>query len=397
MTTRPHIGPALNGKSVHGQALLDEMRGLWDPTGTLLSVVVTVPPDPTALREFPARFGRLLAATRPVRGVNGVRGGERRLEAARDAVRRAVSAEPREWFGRTMVIVASADGGVLGPRRLPCAVPDVAVFGRRPHLRSVVRAHQACRPFSVVVLDRRHAWLFDISGDTVHPVRRLEGDGVRAHAYAGWYGLEELRTRRHKSELERRHYHATAAALERRGPPSGRPLVVGGHKAGVAEFLAALAAPLRGRIAGTFTIDPHTMTPNEVRVRSTAVMAEWEAARRRQLAAELAAWEATGLAVHGVVGSAEAVSRSLADLLVVRGDELIPGSVCDQCGMLGMITHRCRNCVAPVYPVPDVIDEMVARMLDNHGRLDLAGAAHGVNVAVRLHHDALAKSAARRL
>jgi hypothetical protein len=250
----------------NGSALSDELRRVWDPTGALLSVTITVSPDPTALREFPAKLNHMLAVARPV---GPVQGGERRAEAARAAVRQAGATKAKDWFGRTMAIVASADGGVLRQVRLPCAVPDLAVFGRRPYLRSLVRANQACRPYSVVVLDRRHAWLFDVSGETVHQVRRLEGEGVRAHSFAGWHGLEELRAQHHRTELARRHFHTTAAALERLVQPHGRPLVVGGHKGGVAEFVASLSEPMRARVAGSFTIDPHTMTPNDVRVRAT--------------------------------------------------------------------------------------------------------------------------------
>jgi hypothetical protein len=51
--------------------------------------------------------------------------------------------------------------------------------------------------------------------------------------------------------------------------------------------------------------------------------------------------------------------------------------------------------MSPTLPVPDVIDEMVARVLDNHGKLDISGAEHGVSVAVRLHHHALSGASAQ--
>lgn len=40
---------------------LDRMHRHSDPAGALLSVFVTVPPDPTALRESPARLDGVMA------------------------------------------------------------------------------------------------------------------------------------------------------------------------------------------------------------------------------------------------------------------------------------------------------------------------------------------------
>lgn len=387
MTTRMRTAAAADEPTTN-PTLLGRLRELWDPTGCMLSVFITVPPDPTALREFPARLDRLLATARPV-GVDAAAG--RRVRAARVAVRETGAARARDWFGRSVAIVASGDGGVLEEARLPCAVPDQAVFGRHPYLRPLVRVKQACRPYAVVVIDRRQAWLFEISGDAIHRVRRLEGESTRGHTHAGWYGLEEYRDRHHQAELAHRHYEAAAAALEQLAPADGHPIVVGGHEDGVAEFLATLPAPLHRRVAGTFVVDPHTMTPHVVHTRAATVIAEREATRQQRVAADLAKWEAAGLAVSGVERCTEMVSKSLADLLVVRGDDPVPGSVCDQCGGLSMEPYECRNCRVLVHPVVDVIDEMVARMLDTGGKIDLGSREHvGFSVAARLRHSALA-------
>lgn len=387
MTTRMRTTAAPDEPTIN-PTLLGRLRELWDPTGCMLSVTITVPPDPTALRELPARLDRLLATARLV-GVDP--GAGRRVRAARVAVREAGAARARDWFGRSVAIIASGDGRVLEEARLACAVPDQAVFGRHPYLRPLVRVRQACRPYVAVVIDRRQAWLVEIHGEAIHRVRRLEGESSRGHKHAGWYGLEEYRDRHHQAELAFRHYEATAAALQELGPADGPPLVVGGHKDGVEEFLTSLPGPLQDRVVGTFAVDPRTMTPHVVRVRAAAVMADREAARQRQVAHDLANWEATGLAVSGVERSAEVVSKSLADLLVVRGDDPVPGSVCDECRGLTTDLYQCPNCRTLTHPVVDVIDEMVARMLDSSGKIDLGGSEHvSFTVAARLRHSALA-------
>lgn len=56
-----------------------------------------------------------------------------------------------------------------------------------------------------------------------------------------------------------------------------------------------------------------------------------------------------------------------------------------------MEPYECRNCRVLVHPVVDVIDEMVARMLDTGGKIDLGSREHvGFSVAARLRHSALA-------
>ena len=361
---------------------LNHLRRHSDPSGALLSVFVTVPPDPTVLRELPARLDGVLATARMPEADDATR---RRARAALARVHEAGAIRGRDWFGQTMAIVASADAGVLEAIRVPCSVPDRALFGRRAHVRLPLRAFQQCRPYVVVVIDRRQAWLFEVGGRTVRPVRRIDDEGVRDRSHAGWHGLEEYGVRHRAAELARRHYDATATALAQ-FDVKARPVVVGGHSDGVAEFLSALSPPLRDNVAGTFAIDPHTMTPDDVRAHAQSVMADREAERQRRLAADLAEWEAAGLAVSGVELCADVVSRSGADLLVVRGDERVTGRVCDRCGALSAHAIPCRACGAPTGPVPDVVDEMVARMLDAGGQVDLGGDEYvGPSVNVRLH------------
>ena len=363
------------------QLVLNRLRTLREPGGALLSVVISVPPDPAGLRELPARLDHLVADLAAPSGTAVQR--DRRRAVSH--VVQAGKTRARDWFGRTIALVATADG-ILEEVRLPCMVPDRATFGRRPYLRLVLRSFQQCRPYLVVVLDRRRSWLFEISGNTVRRARRLDGEGPRAHRYAGWYGLEEHRSRNHAHELAWRHYGSTIAALEKLSAPRGRAVVVGGHADGIAEFVSVLDPSLRDKIVGTFPIDPHTMTPDGVRARAEIAMARQDAARRQQLAEDLAGWEAAGVAVQGLEPSARAVSESQAGLLVVRGDQMAPGWICERCGTLLTREAKCPNGDAPSYRVPDLIDEMVAHVLDDRGVVDLGPDERGgLSVAVRLH------------
>ncbi|HEX5997136.1 MAG TPA: hypothetical protein VFY84_18515 [Jiangellales bacterium] len=370
------------------QLVLNRLRTHREPGGALLSVVISVPRDPAELRELPARLDQLAAAALPA--VESGAAGRRDRHRAVAHVVQAGRTHARDWFGRTMALVAAADG-IVDQVRLPCVVPDRATFGRRAYLRLVLQSFQQCRPYVVVVLDRRQSWLFEFSGNEVHHARRLEGEGPRAHRHAGWYGLEEHRARNHAHELAWRHYGSTIAALEKLSTPRRRAIVVGGHADGIAEFLSVLDPAVRDKIVGTFPIDPHTMTPHGVRARAEIAMTRHDAARRRQMADDLAKWEAAGIAVRGLEASARAVSESQAGLLVVRGNQMVPGWICKRCEALITRDATCPHGDAPSDQVPDLIDEMVARVLDDRGVVDIGpDESGGLSVAARLHRSARA-------
>lgn len=131
-------------------AALARLRRHCDPSGALLSVYVSVPPDPTALRDWRARLHALVATARP--SEVGIRP-RRRARLARLRIGELGFSRARDWFGHSMLVVASAEG-VLEELRLPAPVPDLAVFGRHVYLRATVRSFGQLRPVHGVVVDR---------------------------------------------------------------------------------------------------------------------------------------------------------------------------------------------------------------------------------------------------
>jgi Bacterial archaeo-eukaryotic release factor family 10 len=346
---------------------VDRLVRCEDREGAVLSLYVTVPAEPAALRQMWVRVDGLLGAVDPAAGVASAT--RRAVAAEVERVRDTLTENTRDWLGHGVAIVSSATLGLHEAFAVRSPVPDRVVLGVRPHVRPLLAALGRARPYVLAVVDRRHTWLYRMDGSRLEPAGRLVGQGVRDRSHAGWAGLEEYGVRHRAAELARRHYRSTVAQLTSLLGPNQDDLVVGGHEIGLTEFLEVLPPSLRSRVSGTFTVDPHTMTPDELQHRSAGARAVRRLEYERQLSDDLADLEAGGLAVHGLAACAQVVSRCLSDLLVVAGSEVEPGYVCDSCGELAVDRSRC-SCGRDARAVPDLVDEMVLRVVRQRGQVE---------------------------
>lgn len=370
---------------------VDRLLRYDDPDAGVLSLYLTVPAEAAGLREMSVRLDRLLASVDPPRSATTtLRPTLRRtLRSQLDSVRERVGLHARDWLGHGIAIVRSAALGVDEHVMVGWPMPDRAVLGRRPYVRPLLAALHHAAPYVVAVVDRRHAWVFRVEGHGVESVDSLVGSGLRDPSYAGWAGLSEYGVRHRAAELARRHYRTTAAHLESLLADEEADLVVGGHEVGIVEFIDLLPDRIRARVVGTFVVDPHAMTPYTLRTRSAAARSPRHLDRERELRSRLGDWEAGGRAVVGAERCADMLNQSRADLLIVGGDDVVPGFVCDRCGSLGVDVAACTVCGDDARAVPDLVNEMVAKVVQQHGKVEFVG-PNGVGagaaplIAVRL-------------
>lgn len=347
----------------------DKLARVQAPEPTVLSVYLTVPVDPAELRSLPVRVGELMAAAA---GGPAGEGGGRLRDEDRGAVRAKVAAHGRDWLGHSVAIFACADLGLLEVLPLRCEVPERAVLAARPHIRPLLAALQRCPAHRVAVVDRRHAWVFSITGDEIETVTTPTAAGVPSPGFGGWYGLDSYRVQQRVIQLSRRHYRDTAALLEQvMRPGKHEPLVIGGHEDGIREFLASLPSAVRESFAGSFTADPHTLTPARVRDLAAPVIARWTEQGAQRLAAEILQTPPGGPAAIGLPACLAAVNDHAVEQLVVPDDGFVPGYVCGRCGLLGVAADDCRDWETAAQQVPDLIDEMVHRTLQDGGQFSV--------------------------
>jgi hypothetical protein len=220
-----------------------------------------------------------------------------------------------------------------------------------------------------VVVDRQRAWLFRVTGDRIDAEAQPESPGVRDHRFGGWYGLESYRVNDRVAELAHRHYRDTAAILGHAAKANALPLVVGGHEDSVPAFLADLPGDVRDRFAGSFVVDPHTMTSARVRALAAPVIETWVNQREQQLIDQISCEPPGGLAAIGVNACLSAVNQRAVAVLVVPVGGLIPGFRCENCGMLGSEPGACPHGSPAVRPVPDLLEEMAIATRDDGGEV----------------------------
>jgi hypothetical protein len=362
------------------EADIQKLRAIHALSPSVLSLYTWVPVDLPALRELPARADELLTVA--AAGIDGRRAVRARQEE-RQAVREMLQVHAREWMGHTAAIFACGEAGLAEAFPLPCRLPDRAVLAVRPHVRPLLVAVQRCPAYEVAVVNRRHAWIFQVVGARIDTLAESVAPAVRSRGFGGWYGLESYRVSARITQLARHHYHDTVAMLGQASRDSAQPLVVGGHKDTIPAFLAVLPGDVRERFIGSFVVDPHTMTPARVRELSAPVVASWVSQREQQLVTQILTEPPDGLTVTGMNSCLAAVNQHAVNLLVVPVGGLIPGFACQVCGTLASAPGGCPHQPPAVLPVPDLLEEMTAATLDDGGEVAALGYVPA-DVAARL-------------
>ena len=359
----------------------------------VVSLYAAVPLGPDELRGMVAHIDKLLGSMETTataddahqrRPGQAAQRGQRPDPADIAAIRSAFSAHAQEWLGKTVAAFACRQLGLFEITLLPAGIGELAVAASRPYVRPMLAVLQRSPAYIVTVIDRRNAWLFRVSAEGIETVGQLEEDGIRKPRFAGWYGLEEHRVHERITQLTRHHYRRTAAALDQAvNPRSGDLLVLGGHRDEVAWFLSVLPAPLRARFAGSFVVDPHTMTPAQVHRLADGVVARWEETRERRMAAET-----SGLAgdesARGLEACVAAANQRAVRLLTVPDALRLPGSACDHCDALAVHEAECPVCGAAMGAVPDIVEELVVRVIEEGGNVQFIRDAGAEMIAARL-------------
>ena len=104
---------------------------------------------------------------------------------------------------------------------------------------------------------------------------------------------------------------------------------------------------------------PHPASPD---------VAWWSELSARRTAAAILALPPGGRPVIGLPACLAAVSAGPVRALVVPADGLVPGYECGRCGTLSLDADNCcPDWGTAALPVPDVIEEMVSRILEDGG------------------------------
>lgn len=370
----------LGGCKVISEADVQKLLTIRASGPSVLSLYLWVPLDLPDLRALPARADELFAmATESADDQRAVKA--RRPE--RLTARELLELHARDWLGHTVAVFVCHEAGLTEAFPLPCQLPERAVLALRPHVRPLLVALQRCPAYQVAVVDRQHAWIFQVADTSVETVAQQVAQGVRSAGFGGWYGLESYRVSERINQLARHHYRDTAAILRQTQAVGWRPLVVGGHEEEIPAFVAVLPGEVRERIVGRFVVDPHTMTPARVRELSAPVVANWLSRHEQQLVSQVLAEPPNGLTAIGLNSVLAAVNQHAAQVLILPVGGLIPGFACEVCGWLASTPDSCSHGPSAAHAVPDLLEEMAVATRADGGEVDSVFDLPG-DVAARL-------------
>jgi peptide chain release factor subunit 1 len=348
----------------------------------IVSVYLTVPLDPAQRRGLPAHLDDVLTQSIGSGGDAQAWVRARRFELP--AIRREVRAHAHEWVGQSVAIFGYARRGLLEAIPLRGRVRERAVVSGRPYVRPLLAELQRCPTYAVAVVDRRHGWLYRVTGAGIEAADHVESPTVGSKRFGGWNGFQTYRNDQRTRRLARQHYVATAAALTRAVGADCGPVVVGGHEAETSEFLTLLAPALRGRVAGTFVVDSHTMTAARVRQLADEVVAQWADGQERRLATTLAEQATGSMTAVGLDACVAAANQHAVQLLMVPDDDVRPGFTCEDCGVLAVAGGACPACGELTVPVDDVLEELAVKVTEDGGSVQLVrGSVAPIDVAAR--------------
>jgi peptide chain release factor subunit 1 len=264
--------------------------------------------------------------------------------------------------GNGLALFRCAGIGFAEQLKLPARVRDRAVLDTTAYTRPLTAIREYFRRFCAVVIERRRASIFQFYLGELTTWEEMWEEEVRKANFGGFAGYEEQRVRSRTGEIAARHYRDVAARLvDLSADPGFDLLLIGGPQEHVEGLRSALRPDLSQRLAGTFGIDPNTMTPAIVRDHCHRLAADWDAARERAAVGELMdKVGAGGAATAGVEATLQAVNQRAVHTLYLQAGHAMPGAVCTDCGWLDpdVATAQCPACGEAMRRVPDLLDAM---------------------------------------
>jgi len=336
----------------------------------VLSAYVAVEVDP-GNRAPRTHAASLMHTIRPLTE-NGALGHAARVSLRADIARVEEASQQDGWRPGTMAIFACSGAGLYEEVALPRTVRDRAVADATPLTRPMLAVlgeyHRAC----VVVIDREAARTWELYQGELCETGRLEDETIRKADYAGFHGLEEHGVRNRAAELAKRHFRRVAVKLASLCGAAGSDLIiVGGHREELSPFIEMLPGALRSRVAGSFTVDPHTATRATIRDAAAAIVERCERDEERERVTRvLETAAAGGPAALGLEPCLWAGSVTGVELLLLEDDAVAPGVVCPEGHWLGRKGATCPVCGARTRDTPDVIDELVEAVIDAGGAIE---------------------------
>lgn len=255
------------------------------------------------------------------------------------------------------------------PLKLFVTVPLPHVYHTRlavdrlPLLEELIATEQEFGRLLVVVADRLHARLFEVTAFEAVELPCCRSTGMRGGKFhsdrQGSPGWGEASYHGRIREEEHHHYDLVVRellALDRRHQV--RDLILAGPGTVPTTLLRFLPPALAGRVIGTARLNPTEIAPAAVHRAALEVREKRERAMEQALVTAAERGLGTGWAVNGLQATLRALSNGQVRVLLVRADVHGSGFRCAGSRRLVVSKTECHGEGEPV-PVSDLVSEAI--------------------------------------
>ncbi len=300
-----------------------------------------------------------------------------RLSVRADIERVRAALGRERWQPGAVAIFSCSGRGFYEEIPLPRPGREQIIVDETPFARPMLAALGEYRRACVLVIDKASARVWEAYQNEMRERTAVRDPVLRKPDYAA--GLAEDRVRNKADELAKRHFRRVVELLEGLlRTDEYEILIIGGHDYQIPEFLQFLPLDLRDRVAGTFSVDPATAPLAEIRGSVGSILQGYQREQEQRLVSGVLEKAAMGgPAALGLESCLWAGSVAAIKTLLVQDGATMPGVLCDQSGWLALSGEVCPLCGRPTRRTPDVIDELVASVLDEGGSASHIETEHG--------------------
>jgi peptide subunit release factor 1 (eRF1) len=309
-----------------------------------------------------------------------VREAERR---ARSEHRRPATADLERILGlapqlagnhsRAKAVFADHSQGVWHEFDIPAQLGrSELIINRRFHLKPLVNVLSAVERCGILLIDRKRARIFELADDQIREVEDIRDDLPRAGRSDGFAGYDAGHKERHVENEALRHFkYVLERTLERRQAGAWQHFVLGCRDEIRAEVEPQLHPYLRESLAGRFSRDVATATPEQVRADAEGLLGEYRENRRQGLIREsLGEAQRNGRGAVGLRHVLQALEMREVQALLIGQDFTAIAVECPNCGHVdSRNVPACAVCGHTTRSVDDVADALVWLAMRNQAEL----------------------------
>jgi peptide chain release factor subunit 1 len=331
-----------------------------------VSLYVPAAPGRTGRRTVVTQVASLLDGIRPLAEDKSLEH-VARLSLREDIATIEKSIEEEPHRAGAVAVFSCSGQGFYEQLWLPRSTHERAVVDADPYVRPMLGVLDEYERTCVAIVDKADGRIWEHFIDEAQELKAVRDRGLRKVSHAT--GLTEHRVRNKADELSKKHYRRLVGELRQLFGNGGFDLlVVGGHAFEVPAFVEFLPRELRERLAGSFTVDRGTASPEDIKQMVQGIVTEHAHQKQRRLAGDIL--EAKAARRPSAVGLDETLwAGSLAAVgsLAVDEEAAAPGVVCDRDGLLARSGTACPLCGGPLREVPDILDELAETVIDDGG------------------------------